>query len=115
MPNSTSQDKTFIQLNQNGEIVREYSSKTPRAAALKAATRDEEKEIIIVDAPCGKVHFFRGSRQVLTESQRNTFTEANNIQTRPTVQKMAYEAFSRPINVRVDQEVLKQLINLKLG
>lgn len=114
MPNTTSQDKTFIQLNQNGEIVREFSSKTPRAAALKAATRDEEKEIIIVDAPSGKVHFFRGSRQLLTETQRNSFTEANNIQTRPTVQKMAYESFNRPINVKNDQEILKSLINLKL-
>ena len=115
MKTSNSENKTFIQLNQNAEIVCEFSSKTPRAAALKAATRNEEREIIIVDAPSGKIHFFRGSRLVLTESQRNSFTEAKNIQTRPTVQKMAYESLNRSINVKKDKDILKSLIQIKLN
>lgn len=96
--------KTFLQLDvQTANIVREYHSKTPRAAALKAATQDESR-IALLDAGSGKIHIFAGSREVLREDQKNSFTESKNIQTRPSVRKLAYANVHKNVNLRNEND-----------
>ena len=97
------ENKKFVQVDISGNIVREYHSKTPRAAALKAATKDEER-IAILDLELGKMHIFAGSREPLSESQKNSFTESKNIQTRPSVRKLAYSSFHKNINMRDEHD-----------
>ena len=105
-----SEDKKFIQVDTSGTTIREYHSRNPRGAALKAATRDEPL-IVILDAQVGKIHIFKGIREPLTDAQRNSFTEANNIQTRPQVHKMAYTSLKQPINVKNDKKILEDVIH----
>ena len=77
-------------------IVTEFHSKTPRDAALKAATREEES-ICLAEAG-GKLHVFRGEKVPLTAAEENTFTRSRNIVAKPRVRKMAYYNLGRPIS-----------------
>jgi hypothetical protein len=105
-------DKKFIQIDIDGNIVREYNSKNPRSAALKAATQDESN-IILVDCLFGKIHVFDGSKELLTEGQKNSFTESKNIQTRPYVRKLAYSSLNRKVNLKCedDKKIVSETVN----
>ena len=85
-----SANKTFWLVNpESNAIIIEFHSKSPRDAALKAATRNEQ-QIHLVDAASGKIHIFRGGRVPLQESEENEFTRSRKIYAKPQVSKMAY-------------------------
>ena len=70
-------------------VLKEFRSKAPREAALKAATQSEER-ICLVDTSAGKLHVFRGQKIPLSENEVNEYTRSRNIEAKPSVAKMAY-------------------------
>ena len=72
-----------------GELRTTFYSKTPRDAALKAATRGESR-ICLVEPDSGKLHIFRGDRVALSDHARSAFTDQRNIVSKPKVSKIAY-------------------------
>lgn len=82
--------RTYWAIDPHEKTVKiELHSSTPRDAALKMATRDEEM-IYIVDPEIGKFHVFRGERRPLSENEQNDFTRRRNIVCKPSVTKMGY-------------------------
>lgn len=82
--------KTFWAIDPHEKTIKfELHSSTPRDAALKMATRDEDM-IYIVEPENGKFHVFRGERRPLTESEQNSFTRQRNIVCKPFVSKLGY-------------------------
>lgn len=106
MPAATAVKRFWCIRPENDEITMEFFSKTPRDAALKAATRDEAR-ICLVDVDAGKLHVFVGERRPLNESQTNAFTQRKNITSRPFVAKMAYRNLNQACE-RKDVERLAQ-------
>lgn len=80
--------RTFYFINpDNKSLVCKLYSKTPRDAALKAATYGVCQVLLIVEI--GKVHVFKGSRIPLKEE--TTFTQSKHIFTKPQVAKVLSE------------------------
>lgn len=93
--------KTFYFINPKTKtLAGEFHSKTPREAALKAATYDLTDVLFIAEV--GKVHVFKGMRVPLTEKQQNDFTRKNNINSKPQVQKLLTENLQMDISPRTD-------------
>lgn len=80
----------------NGEIFMELYSRTPRDAALKAATRNCTM-IHLVEVCNGKLHIFRGEKQQLEEKEHTSFTKSRNITAKPIVSKLSYRNLNREI------------------
>lgn len=90
-------ERLFWLMNlQDETCAMEFTSSAPREAALKAATRGYQN-ICLVDTTNGKLHIFRGDRIALSDADQNEFTRARNINTKPSVSKMAYRNLNRPI------------------
>ena len=90
--------KAFWLLNvDTGSVESTLSSNTPREAALKAATRNV-KQICLVEASVGKVHFFEGERVPLSENEVSDYTEQRNIQSKPIVKKTGYKKVASKIS-----------------
>ena len=93
-------------------IVLELQSKTPREAALKAASRDQTR-IFLADVTTGKLHIFSGEKRPLTDTQKNTFTALQNIQTRPYASKLAYRNLNQSLHrsdlSRISQEFMEMM------
>ena len=85
-------------------VAMELFSKTPRDAALKAATRDET-DIYLVDVDTGKLHVFRGERRPLEPHEHTAYTRARNISAKPVVSKMAY----RNLQCKIDRWDLEKV------
>ena len=82
----------------NRKCTANFESKTPREAALKAASRPSNDLIVLVDSSLGKIHVFNGEVRPLFDDEKNSFTEKRNIQSKPVVTKLAYSAIGRPVN-----------------
>lgn len=83
-------NRTFWLIDTNGDTcVMDFHSRTPRDAALKAATRGHQ-QICLADIGSGKLHIFKGECVALTQGEANEFTRSRNIQSKPVVRKMAY-------------------------
>ena len=81
--------KRFLSVHpETFELNGDLRSKNAREAALKVASKDVHKHIILVED--GKMHIFEGQRIALEESQHTKFTREKNITTKPHVRKMAY-------------------------
>ena len=90
--------KTFWMVDpREGSLLLEFHSKTPRDAALKAATRDHQ-EICLVDGASGKLHIFRGAKVPLAEHELTEFTRTRQIHAKPAVAKIAYRNMGRPLS-----------------
>ena len=90
-------DRVFWSVDPQKEtILMEFYSKSPRDAALKAATRGQTL-ICLVDPAPGKLHMFRGERIPITDKETTAFTQARNITTKPTVSKMNYRNTGRSL------------------
>ena len=74
----------------------DFHSRSPRDAALKAATRGQTT-ICLIEAGSGKLHIFKGNRVALSGQEENEFTRTRNINSKPTVRKMAYRNLNRPV------------------
>jgi len=93
---------TFLDMETKNTI--DFNSKTPREAALKAASRDIKFIVIIED---DKMHLFSGAKCMLTEKQMNDFTSKNNIQSKPKVHKLGYKRLSRVVDVKKDFDFIQ--------
>jgi hypothetical protein len=92
-----SSNKTFWLVDpESNAITVEFQSKSPRDAALKAATRNE-RQIHLVDAASGKIHIFRGERVPLRGSEENEYTRSRKIYAKPQVSKMAYRNLGQSV------------------
>ena len=89
--------RTFWQIDvEKRAIVAEYTSSTPREAALKAATRDFAT-VCLVDTGAGKLHVFSAQKKRLDPSEENAYTRRRNISHKPIVTKLAYHSCKRAI------------------
>ena len=89
--------KRFYLVKEEGDSITEFNSKTPREAALKAASKDETN-IILVET--NKLHVFRGAKKQLTEKEKNEFTKSKNILCKPVVTHMASTRLEREIDIK---------------
>jgi len=93
----TAHAKTFWAIDPHEKMIKfELHSSTPRDAALKMATRDEDM-IYIVEPDFGKFHVFRGERRPLSETEQNDFTRRRNIVCKPSVSKLGYRNMRKPV------------------
>lgn len=91
--------RSFYFINpDDGTLCAELHSKTPREAALKAATYDVCKTLLIVEV--GKLHIFEGKKIDLPEEKQNEFTRARNITSKPYVKKMTTEPIDTDMDIR---------------
>ena len=96
--------KTFYFINPKTKtLAGEFHSKTPREAALKAATYDLTDMLFIAEV--GKVHVFKGQRISLTDKQQNDFTRKNNITSKPHVKKLLTESLEMDINPKTEKGI----------
>ena len=103
----------FAQIDfENDCVSRVFQSKTPRAAALKAATQSGNARIVLVEEVTGKVHVFQGEKVELREEERNSYTARNNITTKPAVQKLCYVSLEErvPLKTPTDIQALKSIL-----
>ena len=108
--------KTFWAIDprdEQGKVLLELNSATPRDAALKMATRDEHL-ICIAEAATGKLHIFSGTRVPLTEEQHNEFTRQRNITCKPSVSKLAYKAVGQSLSKR-DLQMVRDTFVAMMG
>ena len=100
----------YYLLNRNDDSLLEFISKTPREAALKAASRNISL-IILVDK--NKLHLFRGSRKPLEEHEHTEFTTAKNIRSKPNVVKLVTTKLDYKVDIRIekDLEYIKDILN----
>ena len=68
-------------------VISTFQSRTPREAALKAATMNMSEDILLVNQQ--KLHIFKGEKKMISEAELTPFMRLNHIQFKPTVQKMA--------------------------
>ena len=101
----------YIIPNNEKEQLVELNSKTPREAALKAATRKIDMIYLVEHEGC-KLHVFRGEKKELSEEEQNEFTRSNKIFTKPVATKMAYKRLDRCVNVKkeIDMNYVKSVI-----
>jgi hypothetical protein len=95
-----------FQLVTNDEVI-ELNSKTPREAALKAASRNFS-DILLVEQT--KIHIFQGNKRELKKEEQNSFTQTKNIQSKPIAKKMAYKRLDRFVDAKkdIDLEYIKE-------
>ena len=104
--------KCFWQIDVDAGTVRyEFSSKTARDAALKAATK-EETMICLVEPNCGKIHVFEGSKEPLSEKEKSDFTERRNISSKPVVRKLLYKNLQQSITANQVKDVAETFKDL---
>ena len=102
-------DRVFWSVEPTDEtIIMEFHSKSPRDAALKAATRGQTM-ICLVDPTTGKLHMFRGERVPITEKETTAFTQTRNITTKPCVSKMNYRNTGRTLKKSDLSEICAQM------
>ena len=86
------QMRKYLWYNADGASMGELLSKTPRGAAMKAASRGEEAAIIVLhDSDTDQLHIFRGHRTEITEDQQTAYTRRHGIKFKPNVSKLAYD------------------------
>lgn len=88
----------------SGIIKKDLFSKTPRDAALKAATKDEV-DIYLVEPESGKIHVFEGSKIPLSEKEKTSYTLDRNIVSKPVVRKLLYKNLNQTIDKNVVEDV----------
>lgn len=93
--------KRFQMLKDDDSVI-EFNSRTPRDAALKAASRDE-CQIILVNE--NKLHIFRGFKKPITEKQQTEFTIKNKIKFKPFVEKMYYTDMKMQVDVKKKSDI----------
>lgn len=86
---------TLLHLNDDGTT--EFHSKTPREAALKAASRDENLIVLIEEK---KMHIFKGEKRPLKEAELNEFTKSRNITNKPVVSKVGTKSFEKSVDAK---------------
>lgn len=93
-------------IDDDGNKIIDFNSKTAREAALKAASRDYQHIVLIEDQ---KLHIFSGSKRELYEEEKNEFTKNNNILSKPLATKLISKRLERSVDVRKkeDQEYMK--------
>lgn len=89
--------KRFFAITLEEDQVTEFQSKTPRDAALKAASKGQECIILCHE---NKVYIFQGLLRSLTESENNEFTKSKSIQHRPVVKRLGYTKLERNVDPR---------------
>lgn len=85
-----------------------FYSSTPRGAALKAATRDHER-IVLIEDDHKKVHIFRGGVRTFAPESRNEFMTKNNIWKKATVQKVGLLTLDTRLNFQKIDDVYNLL------
>ena len=89
--------RTFYYLSpKQNEMVAEFHSKTPREAALKAASMGLEESILIAET--GQMHVFEGGKVAIEEDKINDYMRSRHISSKPFVRKLASES----IDVHID-------------
>lgn len=105
--------KPFWLINPDEQTVEfEFTSKTARDAALKAASRGYT-DIYLADVNDGKIHIFRGGKELLSETKQNEYTRQRNITTKPTASKMAYRNLKQRIRRNDVSLVCEHIHNMK--
>ena len=93
--------KRFQMLKDDDSVI-EFNSRTPREAALKAASRDESQIILVNES---KLHIFRGSKKLIAENGHTEFTLKNKIKFKPFVDKMYYTDLKRQVDIKRKSDI----------
>ena len=102
--NEKNKTRTFILLpltESEKEERNVFTSKTPRDAAMKAASKGKE-HIVIIDVENQKMHIFKGEK---TELKKETeYTKKYNITCQSNVTKMAYGKLDRHVSITNEED-----------
>tara|TARA_B100001741_G_scaffold313530_1_gene320146 strand:+ start:9533 stop:9871 length:339 start_codon:yes stop_codon:yes gene_type:complete len=101
--------KKFVMIDEDGNKIVDFNSKTAREAALKAASRDYEHIVLLED---GKLHIFSGYKRELLEEEKNEFTRTNKILSKPIATKLISRRLDRLVDLKKKED--KEYIREKL-
>ncbi len=96
-------------IDEDGNKIVDFNSKTAREAALKAASRDYEHIVLLED---GKLHIFSGYKRELLEEEKNEFTRTNKILSKPIATKLISRRLDRLVDLKKKED--KEYIREKL-
>jgi hypothetical protein len=101
--------KKFVMIDNDGNKIVDFNSKTARDAALKAASREYEHIVLLEEQ---KIHIFTGSKRELKEEEQNSFTKTNHILSKPMATKLISKRLNRTVDIRKteDQEYIQELL-----